>query len=172
VLALLFSRAYADGHRFLPLQLAGFALFALLDVFANALMAAGRHRAVAMVLTATVPFVWTANYLLIPAFGPMGAAVSLILGIAAATVVAGAIAGRHFGALVRGTMLARVLLAAGVVGFASAAWPAQGPLVLGKLAVLGAGYVLILYLQREITLEDLGIARDTLKRSRVAADRQ
>src|SRR5262249_20300589 len=70
VLSVLFSGAYAEGRRFLPLLLAGFGLFALLDVFSQALMVAGRRWFLACTLVAMVPLVWLSNYLLIPRFGP------------------------------------------------------------------------------------------------------
>lgn len=156
VLSVLFSSAYAEGHRFLPIQLVGFALFALLDVFANALMATGRHRVVAAVLTATVPLVWLSNYILIPRLGPAGAAISLVIGIACAAAVTGAIARGHFGALIRSTTVIRVFAASSVVALVSVAVDMPGPLVLLKLGLLGTLYLLTLYLLKEITPWDFG----------------
>jgi O-antigen/teichoic acid export membrane protein len=165
VLSVLFSRPYAEGQRFLPFHLLGFGLFAVLDVFANALMAAGRHRVVAAVLTAAVPLVWVGNYFLIPSVGPAGAAITVVVGIGAATIVIGAIARAHFGSLVRAAMLTRVIVAAAVVGFASAAFHVEGPLVLLKLALLGGLYILVLYFLKEVTLQDLGLAWIVRRRS-------
>jgi len=156
VLAILFSSAYAEGQRFLPLQLVAFALFALLDVFANALMAAGRQRIVAAVLTATVPLAWVSSYVLIPRIGPTGAAISLVLGVAFAGAVTGLIARRHFGALIRSSTVIRVLVAATVVGFAGAAVHMPGPWVLLKLVLLGSLYLATLFLLKEITPGDVG----------------
>jgi O-antigen/teichoic acid export membrane protein len=137
----------------------------VLDVFANALMAAGRHRVVAAVLTAAVPLVWVGNYFLIPSVGPAGAAITVVVGIGAATIVIGAIARAHFGSLVRAPMLTRVIVAAAVVGFASAAFHVEGPLVLLKLALLGGLYILVLYFLKEVTLQDLGLAWIVRRRS-------
>ena len=156
VLSVLFSSAYAQGQRFLPLQLVAFALFALLDVFSNSLMAAGRHRVVAVVLTATVPLVWLSNYVLIPRVGPTGAAISLVLGVAFAFAVMGIIARLHFGALFRSSTLIRALIASSIVGLASGAVHMPGPWVLVKLVVLGVLYMLTLYLLKEITPRDFG----------------
>ena len=158
VLAVLFSRPYAEGQRFLPIHLAAFGLFAILDVFAHALMAVGRHRAVAAVLTAAVPFVWACNYVLIPALGPAGAALSMLAGMSAVTIVTGMIAGAHFGALIRTAMVVRVIVAAGIVALASAAFAVQGPIVIAKVAGLGGLYLCALYLLKEITLRDFGLA--------------
>ncbi len=157
VLTLLFSSAYAEGQRFLPLQLLGFSLFAIVDVFANALMAAGRQRLVAAVLTSIVPLVWVGNYLLIPRVGPVGAAMTLVLGVAAGVVVTGVLARRHFGALHGLPTVLRVLAAAAIVGLTSAFIHVEGALILVKLAALGVIYVAALIVLGEITREDMGL---------------
>jgi O-antigen/teichoic acid export membrane protein len=157
ILGLLFSSAYAEGKRFLPLQLAGFGLFALLDVFANGLMAAGRHRVVAVVLTATVPLVWLSNYALIPQIGPVGAAISLVVGVAVGAAVTGVLVYRHFGMPIRIMTVTRVLAASAIVSLASAALPVGGPLVLVKVAGLGGLFMLTLYLLGEVTPQDFGL---------------
>lgn len=158
VLSLLYSRAYADSQHFLPFQLAGFGLFALLDAFSHALMAVGRRWFVASVLAMTVPLVWLSNALLIPWLGPIGAATSMVFGMGLGTAVTGAIAYRHFGTLVRGATLLRVLAAAVVVGLVHMAYPVQGGWwVLIKLPLLGGLYLLVLFILREITPQDFGI---------------
>jgi O-antigen/teichoic acid export membrane protein len=157
VLSVLFSSAYAEGQRFLPFQLVAFGLFALLDVFANALMATGRHRLVAGVLTSMVPLVWFGNSILIARVGPAGAAIALALGIGLAAVVTGALAAWYFGALIRLSTVVRVFAASTVVALASTAIHMPGPWVLGKLALLGGLYMLTLYVLREVTPEDLGL---------------
>jgi O-antigen/teichoic acid export membrane protein len=157
VLALLYSRAYADGQRFLPLQLAGFGLFALIDAYSQALMASGQRVFVAGAIIATVPIVWLSNFILIPRMGPLGAATSMLLGLTIATAAIGIMAYRHFGALVRVSTLLRVLCAIAVVALASIASPILGPLILVKLALLGGIYLLVLYMLGEITNKDFGL---------------
>jgi O-antigen/teichoic acid export membrane protein len=156
-LSVLYSNAYADGQRFLWLQLAGFGLFALIDAFAHALMAAGRQRFVAGALVATIPLAWLGNYLLIPWLGPLGAAISMVLGMAIGAAVTGGMAYHRFGSLVQSSTLIRVLGAAAVVGLVSVAIQVQGPLVIIKLGLLGGLYLLVLYLLGEITGKDFGL---------------
>jgi len=158
VLSVLFSKTYAEGHRFLPLQLAAFGLFALLDIFSHSLIAVGRQYLTAGALTATVPLVWLSNYLLIPRLGPVGAAASMLLGMAIGTALTGAMAYRYFGALVRFSTVIRVLVAAVVVGMASVAITVRGPLVIFKAAMLGGLYLIILYILKEITVRDFGFS--------------
>jgi O-antigen/teichoic acid export membrane protein len=157
VLSVLFSSAYAEGDRFLPLQLAGFGLFALLDAFSHSLMAAGRQWFVAGALVTTLPLAWFSNYLLIPRLGPLGAAISMLLGTAIGAALTGVMAYRHFGSLVRSSTLFRVLCAAALVGLVSAAIPVRGPLVFVKLALLGGLYLLVLHVLGEITGKDFGL---------------
>jgi O-antigen/teichoic acid export membrane protein len=159
VLSLLYSRAYADGQRFLPLQLAGFGLFALIDAFSQGLMAAGRRWFVAGVLIAIVPFVWLSNYLLIPRLDAVGAAIAMLLGTAIGTALIGALAYRCFGSLVQSSMLLRVFVAAVVVGLVSAVCPVRGPVVILKLALLGGLYLLVLYMLGEVTGKDIRFLR-------------
>ena len=159
VLSLLYSRPYADGDRFLPLQLAALAILVLLDILEAALMAAGHRWSIAGILLATVPFAWLGNVVLIPLLGPIGAAASLLLGVVIATVTVGIIAYRRFGALVRASTLGRVLVAAAVVGLASTLYPVHGPLVLVKLGVLGVLYFFVLFGLGEVTKDDFRILR-------------
>lgn len=159
VLSLLYSGPYAGGQSFLPLQLAALTLLVLLDVFSHALLAAGRQWLVAGALIASIPIAWLSNFLLIPWLGPIGAAMSLLLGLGIATLIAGSMAYRRFGSLVRASTLARVLVAAAAVGLLSTLWSVDGPLVLVKLALLGMLYLLVLYGLGEITKKDFQLLR-------------
>jgi O-antigen/teichoic acid export membrane protein len=157
ILSILFSSAYAEGERFLPFQFAAFGLFGLLDVFSNSLLAAGRRWLVGGVLVATIPLVWLTNYLLIPLVGPIGAATSILVGMAFATGVTGAIVYRHFGTVIRSSTMFRVLVAMVTVGLVSEAIPMRGPLLIVKLGVLGGLYLLVLHISGEITGKDFGL---------------
>jgi O-antigen/teichoic acid export membrane protein len=159
VLSLLYSRPYGNGERFLPLQLAALATFALLDVLAHSLMAAGRQWWPPVALLATIPLAWASNVVLIPWLGPIGAAICQLLGLTAAMLVVAAMAYRRFGSLVRGPMLLRVLASAGIVGLLSTLWPVQGPLVIAKIAGLGCVYLVVLYQLGEITKADFQLLK-------------
>jgi O-antigen/teichoic acid export membrane protein len=159
ILSVLYSSAYAEGGRFLRLQLAGLALFALIDAFSHALMAAGRQWLMAGALITTVPLVWLSNYLLIPRLGPWGAAVSMLFGMGVGATLTGAIAYRHFGPLISRSTLIRVPVAATLVGLGSAAVVVRGPMVIFKAAVLAGLYLLMLHRLGEITEKDFRLGR-------------
>ena len=157
VLSVLFSPAYADGQRYLPWQLVGLGLFAVVDVLANALMAAGRHRLVAVLLTGIIPLVWLGNHILIPRLGPVGASISLVLGMAVGVVVIGTFARRHFGALYGVATVLRVCAAAVIVGLVSSVVEVHGAIVLVKCALLGVLYLVVLYVLGEVNRDDVGL---------------
>jgi O-antigen/teichoic acid export membrane protein len=158
-LALLFSGAYAGGAAFLPLQLVAFGLFALLNVCTSALMAVGRQRLVSIVLTVAVPVIGFSNYLLIPAMGPIGAAISLVVGMAFAWLAAGAVAWRHFGPLMPGRTVFRVTGAVILVGASSAAFDLGGAWIVVKLFLLSGLYAVLLYVSGEISGDDFRLRR-------------
>ncbi|MGE5305029.1 MAG: lipopolysaccharide biosynthesis protein [Alphaproteobacteria bacterium] len=157
-LSVLFSSSYAEGQRFLQLQLAGVGFFALLDAYSHSLMAAGRQWHVAAALAVTTLFVGVSNYVLIPWLGPTGAAISMVFGTAIGAVATGSMAYHYFGSLIRSSTLLRVLVAGAAVGVVSAALQVSGPLVIVKLAILGGLYLFVLYMLGEITGEDFGLS--------------
>jgi O-antigen/teichoic acid export membrane protein len=79
ILALLYSQRYVAGGTYLDLQLIAFGLYAFLDMYAMALVAAGRQRQVVGLLLLLVPLALLANVILIPYVGAVGAAIALAL---------------------------------------------------------------------------------------------
>ncbi len=159
VLSLLFSEQYAGGAAFLWLQLIGFGAYALADIFANSLMAAGRQRIVARTSISLVPVVILVTFVLLQEAGPVGAAASFALIMVTAATVVGVMTLRHFHALVPLKTLARVGLAVALVGLASRYLETTGGWLLLELLALGALYLLVLRLLGEISLADFKIPR-------------
>ncbi len=159
VLGLLYSPLYAPGGAFLRIQLAGFAVFALVDAFSHALMAAGYQWLAAGILLAGVPVVGIGTYVLIPWMGPAGAAVGMVAGLACCALLTGAVTRLKFGPLVPFATLLRVGVAAAVVALVSAVVRIQGPWLLAKLAVLGCLYLILLWMFGEISQDDLRLGR-------------
>jgi O-antigen/teichoic acid export membrane protein len=157
ILATLFSSAYIDGDRFLRLQLAGFGLFAVLDVFSSSLMAIGRQRLVAVLTAVIVPAVWLSNLVLIRRFGPMGAVASMMAGLALGVAIMGVLARRCFGPVFRPRTLLRVTLAGLIVEVVSSTFNAGGPAVLLKISALLVIYLCVLLASGEITWKELGL---------------
>lgn len=154
LLGLLFSDAYTAGGRFLALHLIAFGLFGFLDVYVHCLLAAGKQHLAAIVVLIVLPVAAVANWTLIPALGPIGAAVSLVLGVAVGTIIAGTLTYRRFGGLARPRTLANVLLTVGVVALGSSLIHVGGGWLLLKMAVLEGIALLLLGLLGEVKRED------------------
>jgi len=157
VMSFLYSDVYADGGAFLALQLAGFAMWAILAVFCNSLMAAGRHYLTAGVLLALIPTAIGLNYLLIPEHGGIGAAASLASAQALGCIVMGALTWKRFGALVDLARVARIGGATLVTLAIGEVIPFEGNWILTKLLILLSVYLLLLIALREIKREELAI---------------
>ena len=81
----------------------------------------------------------------------------MLLGMAIGAAVTGGMAYRQFGSLVRSSTLLRVLVAAAVIALVSVAADVEGPLVIVKIPLLGALYLLVLYMLGEISGKDFGL---------------
>ncbi len=163
LMGVVYSSKYAPGGAFLAIQLVAFSCFGFLDTFAHALMAAGRQRIIAIVLLAFIPIVGIANLLLIPRLGPMGAAISLLIGMLGVAIVIGALVWQQFGAPLGLGTLGRVAVASTVVAIPGMLISTSGPLVLVKMAGLGGVYLLVLRLLGEISGKDFTLPRVQLK---------
>jgi hypothetical protein len=87
--------------------------------------------------------------------GADGAALALAITMSVAALVTSVLTYRQFGFLVRLSTVARVIVAAGVVGLVSTYIPADGIALVVKLTVLLGLYLVILVLLREIGRDDL-----------------
>jgi len=135
-------------------------LFAsMMEISLRVLNAANRPSLSLVTSVGALVFAVIAQSLMIPRFGLMGAA-----GAAAVTFVMGAFVGLGLVflffrvTLSPGTVL-RCLVAGGVVGLGGAFWPAQGPWVLAKLAVLSAAYAVLLLISGELRRDDFRLLR-------------
>jgi stage V sporulation protein B len=155
VMALVYSKVYVAGGVYLRLQLIAIVLLAFLNIFTNVLAAGGKYTQSVGLLSALIPAAMLLNTGLIPQFGAVGAATSLVLtsGIGAGT---GAIlVRRQFGVLIRPSTVVRVIVAIALVALVGTQIPLVGAGLLLKFFALLGGYVLLLSVLREIKREDL-----------------
>ena len=157
VMTFLYSSEYAPGGVFLALQLAGFALWAILAVFCNSMMAAGRHYLTAGILIGLIPVAIGLDVVLIPEYGGLGAAASLASAQALGCLIMGALTWRRFGAFLDLGRIARIGGAAVLTLAGSRFVPLDGNWILTKLLLLLSVYVLLLIAFREIKREELAI---------------
>jgi len=155
IMALLYSGVYQAGGIFLSIQVVAFCLVALLDAHLHALMAYEKRRRAACIIASLIPVAVLLNFVLIPRWGAVGAAMSLTLTLVACTAVAMMATAREFGTLVRPLTLVRVVGATGftlLVGLQTAAL--HLPVVI-ELCILMGIYVAVLGLVRELGPQDL-----------------
>jgi O-antigen/teichoic acid export membrane protein len=120
----------------------------------------GRQWLAAGILLCLLPLAWLSNLLLIPRVGPVGAAMSLALGLGTGVVIMGAVTWRRFGALVRLATMLRVALAAGIALLVSETMvEIHGGWVVAKIGLIGSIYLAVLVLTREVTRADLGVGK-------------
>lgn len=155
IMEFIFSSDYSDGGRFLALLLCSYGLFALLDTFMHAMLAANDHRRVAAVQFILVPIALTFNYLLIPRLDGDGAAIALLSTLMIGVIVAWVWTSRTYGVPIRVAVLARAVIATVVVCGISWFWDVSGFAVLLKLTILVFIYGGVLFLLRELTASDL-----------------
>ena len=126
-------------------------------------MAVGRQWRTAGALVGLVPVVWLGNLALIPRLGPMGAAVSLALGMLLGAGVLGILARRRHGALFHWPTVAKVTAAAAAVGLLGRLVEVPGAWVLLEVAALAGLYLLLLWSLGELTVADLGFRHSRAK---------
>lgn len=155
LMVVLYSHAYGSGGIYLTLQVIAFAFSAFLDIFFQALMAAGKHYQSAGILLALVPLALLINVALIPQLGATGAAISLVLTITLGTVVAAVLAYRRFGSLISLSTVTRVSVATALMAILGMQIPIGGLWVVLKFSVLLGVYIMLLSLLKELSWQDL-----------------
>jgi O-antigen/teichoic acid export membrane protein len=140
-----------------PFQLLvlGYVLYSFLLTATTLITADGRPGAALVVVAATLVlarlFTWQGAL----AFGPAGAAVGIGAAWLLGSVAAAALLLRRYGALVPAASVVRIAVCGALVWAASAAVPAEGPMLLVKDAALALLFVLAALATREVTAAEL-----------------
>jgi O-antigen/teichoic acid export membrane protein len=155
VMGLLYSDEYRAGGAYLRLQICAFACMAFLDLFLHALMAASRQVLSAGILIGLVPASVIMNALLIPRFGAVGAACSLLATIVLGTLVAIFVAARRFRTAGTPLTVARVGAAAALMIFIGTALPLPEQWLALKILIMLISYLAFLVITKEIRTSEL-----------------
>jgi O-antigen/teichoic acid export membrane protein len=162
IIDLIYGPAFAPAGPWLALLVwAGWALL-IIAVVASILTAAGRP-ALTLALTAGLPPLALAGHLLlIPRFGPLGAALvtTIVAGLCALASLV--VVQRVWQIQISGATLVRTLILAGLAWSAAALWPAPGLWVVLKLAVLSFALAGLLWVSGEITPREIALLRSLL----------
>jgi stage V sporulation protein B len=154
IMILLYSEVYEAGGIYLGLQIIAFGLMALLDAFFHALMAVEKHSQATKSLLTLIPLALLLNFLLIPTYGALGAAIALVLTILGGTLFAAFLTYRQFGTLISFITVVRVMIATTGMLLIGSQIPLTGLWILIKFFTLFGVYVGLLYLLRELSRQD------------------
>src|SRR6185295_19410563 len=155
VMELLYSDEYRAGGTYLKLQICAFACMALLDLFLHALMAANRQVLSAGILVGLVPASVVMNMMLIPRFGAIGAACSLLVTIVLGTLIAMFAAARRFGTAGAPLTVARVGAAAALMTLIGMIVPLPEQWLVLKILIMLISYLAFLVITKEIRTSEL-----------------
>ncbi|GBD42019.1 hypothetical protein HRbin39_01406 [bacterium HR39] len=157
VVELLYGEAYAEAASILRWLALGGLGAGLLDILAHGLMGGfGLWRGV-VVAAVVVPAALLSGIVLVPLLGPAGVAAALAVGTLAATALAAVWVVRRVGAVLPWASLARTAAASGVLYAVLAGWSVPPALLVPQFALAGAGYLVLLWLLREVDGRDLAL---------------
>ena len=142
------------GGGALEILIFGQTALALLFVLTTILTAAGRARLSFALMGAALILDAALNRLLIPGFGLPGAAAATTLASLAGMALAGAGVFKNFRALIPPLSALRIPAAAALLFIAARWWGPEGWALPAAFIILGAGYILLLLLIREIDRND------------------
>ncbi|MFH0963093.1 MAG: oligosaccharide flippase family protein [Planctomycetota bacterium] len=154
ILTLLFSSRYASGGSTLAILMAAMSCSGCLLLLCELLAAADRLGKRLSLVVVLLPLSLALNALLIPRWGLTGAATASLATFAVGVAAGAALAQRHLDILPSPWTLLRCLGASGLSYGIGLLWPAEGMMLVVKLAALGALYVAALLLMGEVTRED------------------
>ena len=155
LLTFLYAGAYSTGAAVLALQVFAFALFGVARAYSGMLIAQGSPYLATGMACLAIPLAIGLNMVLIPYFGAIGAATSLVLTALCTTTTTGLMLARQFGSLIRLSTLLKALLAAAVMALIVPYIVLTGPWLALKYVLLLGVYGLVLLLLRELDEEDV-----------------
>lgn len=155
IMLLLYGKQYAGSGPILSLLGLAFGAVALLDIYFFVLMARGLAGRAVLATVLLMPLLALLNWIWISRYGALGAALAAAVALGLGAVLLSVMARSAYGFLLPGKTAIRVLLSAAAMAGVSLVWPAQGWLLLVKLAVMGLVYLAALFITREVTRHDL-----------------
>ena len=159
LVAFVFSAAYRSAAPILTVLIVTYAAYTVYITLVMTLLAENKPgRALAIPLT-LLPVAMGLVWLGVDRFGVMGAAYASLLSVAIAAAVVIGYALHRFKPPVSGRSMGRIALAAGVVWAVAWFWAPSGLMLIPSYGLLGALYLLLLLILREIKLQDFALVR-------------
>lgn len=155
VMTLLYSAQYILGGNLLRILIFGFSLFAFLDTFLIILQARGEIYVSLGIGSGLIFLMVLLSLILIPMFGPLGAALAVTVTMGVGAVITGVIVYRRFGSMLTPSILIKVSIATAIVVAVGAQLSVTGPLLLLQYIGLITLYAFTLAMLGELTWQDL-----------------
>jgi O-antigen/teichoic acid export membrane protein len=155
LLTFLYGGIYPAGASALTLQVFAFALFGIARAYSGMLIAQGSPYLATGLVYLAIPLGIALNVALVPAFGAVGAATSLLVTALFTTVTTGGMLVRQFGSLIRLPTLFKGLAATAVMALIAPYLMLTGPWLVLKYVLLIGVYGLVLLLLRELDENDV-----------------
>lgn len=155
VVTLIYSDIYQPAGTPLAILIVGICLFGIFALLTTIVSAVGRP-GVAMAMGIGVLAVdFALNWLMVPAFGMVGAAGATTLSCTFGLGIAAAYVYWRYRVLIPAASAAKILAASLLVFIALYSIPVSGPMLLVAYGAAGIGYFLVLYLMGEIQERDI-----------------
>ena len=135
VMTLLYSAQYILGGNLLRILIFGFSLFAFLDTFLIFLQARGEIYVSLGIGLGLICLMVLLSLILIPMFGPLGAALTVMVTMGVGVVIIGIIVYRRFGPMLTPSILIKVSIATAIAVAVGIQISVTGPLLLLQYAV-------------------------------------
>lgn len=164
VLSLVYPQSYQAGAAALCIVAYGMLLFGLLYVATTMISAGGYPRVSLLIGLGALAVSAALNWLLIPAYGLVGAAVATTVAMLVGAAAACAYLWRKFGALMPIWSVVRIAGCAGAVYGASLLFfTSSKVLIVAKLIALSGGYLVALIVSREVGREDFRMITQVIR---------
>jgi O-antigen/teichoic acid export membrane protein len=155
IMTFLYSGVYASGSVYLRLQIIAVIAQSLLGVILVVFSVAEKYMLTVATLFSLILLSLVLNIGLIPQFGAIGAAISVILTNTIGAGIAAIFLYRRFGTIIRLLTVFRSAVATTLIALLSRELTAVGVGLVPKFSLLLGGYVLLLALLKELQREDL-----------------
>lgn len=155
LITFIYSDDYSSGATFLSLLILGYGLYNFLTLFCVLLTAYGRPFLSAATVLCLIPLFLFLNIILIPRFGGIGAAASVLVISIPGVLITGILCYKKYGPLITKSTFVKVILSTAVAAILSIELTAVGHLLILKYAGVFGVFILILAILGELRLEDI-----------------
>jgi stage V sporulation protein B len=155
IVTFLFSERYTQAGTALAILMAAISIYACFQLMLSIIEAADHPGLRTAFTIGLVPVALIFNFLFIPRYGINGAALATLVSMALGALAVIPAVLHYTGARLPVWTIIRCIIAGGIAYAGAMIWPAEGWVLVPKLAVLGMVYILILFISGELGGKDI-----------------